>query len=330
MPLNSLITDFLEYLEIEKGRSQTTIRNYDFYLKRFSSWAGNPEPEKITLNLVRLYRLWLNRFKDKRGKNLKKNSQNYHLIALRTFLKYLAKKDIKTLASEKIELAKIPERSVSFLEEDELENLLSAPINSTSNPQPPTPNLQPPISNLQRLRDKAILEILFSTGLRVSELTNLTKDQINLKKDEFTVRGKGDKPRIVFLSDRAKDHLKKYLEARKDTEPALFIRHDRGKITNKFQTQNSKSQISSNSLTPRSVQRIVKKYAKIAGITKEVSPHTIRHCFATDLLFNGADLRSVQALLGHASVTTTQIYTHVTDKHLREVFKAFHGRKRRR
>ena len=347
-PLNSLITDFLEYLEIEKGRSLATIRNYDFYLKRFSKWANQISPEKITAELVRRYRLWLNHLKDKRGKELKKNTQNYHLIALRAFLKYLAKRDIKGLAPEKIELAKISERSVEFLEGDDLENLLAAPLQmSDVRCQMPHPtaskagglNVIYHLSSIICLRDKAILEMLFSTGLRVSELANLTKDQINLKKDEFTVQGKGDKSRIVFLSEEAKRWLKKYLEARNDIEPVLFIRHDRGsqksvksvkskrgQITNRACELKDKSRKSN--LTPRSIQRIVEKYAKIAGITKKISPHTIRHSFATDLLMNGADLRSVQMLLGHTSIATTQIYTHITDKHLREVHKAFHGRRR--
>ena len=305
--LEQLFQDFLEYLEIEKNRSQKTIRNYKFYLDRFLNWSKESNPENINLELIRKYRLWLNRFQSSRKENLKKDTQNYHLIALRSFLKYLAKRDIKTLAPEKIELAKMPERSIEFLEGKDLENFLEAPIKIKNNEE----------LNIIQLRDKAILELFFSTGLRVSELSKLTKEQINLEKDEFTTRGKGSKLRVVFLSNQAKYWLKKYLESRNDMELALFIRHDKFK---------NKQEI--NNLTPRSIQRIVKKYAKIAGITKKITPHTIRHSFATDLLTTGADIRSVQTLLGHASITTTQIYTHVTDKHLKEVYKNFHDKKR--
>lgn len=321
MKINDLIIDFLEYLEIEKNRSKATIENYKFYLQRFSNWVSQSPPargrggevgapEKINLDLVREYRLWLNRLKDNKGNVLKKNTQNYHLIALRSFLKYLSKRDIKSLAPEKIELIKMPNRSVEFLEGEDLENLLEAPLK---------------IEQLEiiKLRDKAILELFFSTGLRVSELSNLTKEQINLKKDEFTIRGKGSKLRIVFLSQQAKYWLKSYLEARKDLEIALFIRHDRG-----APKELVKSKDKALNLSPRSIQRIIKKYAKIAGITKKISPHTLRHSFATDLLSGGADIRSVQTLLGHSSITTTQIYTHITDKKLKETFKAFHDRKR--
>ncbi|MEK7166945.1 MAG: site-specific tyrosine recombinase/integron integrase [Patescibacteria group bacterium] len=305
--LEQLFQDFLEYLEIEKNRSQKTIRNYKFYLDRFLNWSKESNPENINLELIRKYRLWLNRFQSSRKENLKKDTQNYHLIALRSFLKYLAKRDIKTLSPEKIELAKMPERSIEFLEGKDLENFLEAPIKIKNNEE----------LNIIQLRDKAILELFFSTGLRVSELSKLTKEQINLEKDEFTTRGKGSKLRVVFLSNQAKYWLKKYLESRNDMELALFIRHDKFK---------NKQEI--NNLTPRSIQRIVKKYAKIAGITKKITPHTIRHSFATDLLTTGADIRSVQTLLGHASITTTQIYTHVTDKHLKEVYKNFHDKKR--
>ncbi len=300
--LAKLITQFLEYLEIEKNRSEKTVRNYDFYLKRFVKWAGDLSPAGITQEKIRQYRLWLNRFKDANGKELKKNTQNYHLIALRAFLKYLAKRDIKTLSAEKIELGKMPERVVDFLEGPDLERLLEAPITVDA-------------PGIIKKRDKAILELLFSTGLRVSELVGLKKEQINLKKDEFTVRGKGNKPRVVFLSNQAKYWLKQYLEARKDVSPHLFVSHDR-------------AHKNESALTPRSVERLVKKYSRIAGITKKVTPHTMRHSYATDLLMNGADIRSVQAMLGHSSITTTQIYTHITNQQLREVHKAFHGRRR--
>jgi len=306
--IQKLIQEFLEYLEIEKNRSRATIRNYQFYLERFVNWAKITAPEKINLELVRKYRLWLNRLKVKKDQTLKKSTQNYHLIALRSFLKYLSKRDIESLAPEKIELAKMPERSVEFLEGKDLENLLNAPL-KTEEPE------------IIKMRDKAILELFFSTGLRVSELCQLTKEQVNLKKDEFTVRGKGDKPRIVFLSNQAKFWLKKYLDLREDIEPFLFIRHDRAALRNK-------SLLKSN-LTPRSVQRIIKKYAKIAGIPKKITPHTLRHSFATDLLNNGADIRSVQALLGHSSITTTQIYTHITDKKLKEIYQTYHNKRRK-
>jgi len=300
--MQKLIRQFLEYLEVERGRSLNTIQNYDFYLKRFLNWSKINSPSQIDQDLIRTYRLWLNRQTDRLGRPLKKSTQNYHLIALRSFLKYLSKQDVKSFAPEKIELAKMPERQVEFLEGDDLERLLEAPLKTNE-------------SKIIQLRDKAILELLFSTGLRVSELANLKKDQINLKKDEFTIRGKGDKLRVVFLSNQTKYWLKQYLEARRDLSPFLFVRADRAK--GKKEPEN---------LTPRSIQRLIKKYSKVAGITKKVSPHTLRHSFATDLLINGADIRSVQAMLGHSSITTTQIYTHITNQQLREVYKTFHRR----
>ncbi|NUM25631.1 MAG: tyrosine-type recombinase/integrase [Candidatus Buchananbacteria bacterium] len=301
-----LIQEFLEYLEIEKGRSINTVRNYDFYLRRFVDWAKIKSPAQIDIELIRRYRLWLNREVDHYGENLKKSTQNYHLIALRSFLKYLAKRDIASLAPEKIELAKMPERQVDFLEGDDLERLLEAPLKTTE-------------AKIIQLRDKAILEMLFSTGLRVSEMAKLKRDQINLQKDEFTIRGKGLKLRVVFLSNQTKYWLKQYLDARKDLADSLFVRHDRAK--GKEQPEN---------LTPRSIQRLIKKYSKAAGITKNVTPHTMRHSFATDLLINGADIRSVQAMLGHSSITTTQIYTHITNQQLKEVYKSFHQRKKKK
>lgn len=303
--MEKLIRQFLEYLEVERGRSINTIQNYDFYLRRFLEFAKINSPSQTTLDLVRRYRLALNRQVNHLGKPLKKSTQNYHLIALRSFLKYLAKQDIKSLAPEKIELAKMPERQVEFLEGDDLDRLLEAPFKTTE-------------TKIIQLRDKAILELLFSTGLRVSELANLKKEQVNLKKDEFTIRGKGDKLRVVFLSNQTKYWLKQYLDARRDLSPSLFVRHDK-----------AKGKEEPGNLTPRSIQRLIKKYAKVAGITKKVTPHTLRHSFATDLLINGADIRSVQAMLGHASITTTQIYTHITNQQLKEVYKAFHQRGRK-
>jgi site-specific recombinase XerD len=322
--INELLTEFLEYLEIEKNRSQLTVRNYDFYLKRFLEFAKITTPAQIILEKVRQFRLYLNRLTVD-GKSLKKSTQNYHIIALRSFLKFLAKRDIKTLAPEKLELAKIGERTVDFLEGTDLERILEAPFKQQA-------------PEIIKLRDRAILETLFSTGLRVSELCNLTLTSINLKKEEFTVRGKGDKPRIVFLSNQARYVIKNYLSQRKDDNDYLFVSHDRAakgrtksEIPNSKQIKNQNNQNSkAKGLTPRSVQRLVEKYSRAAGITKKVTPHTLRHSYATDLLINGADIRSVQAMLGHSSITTTQIYTHITNQQLRDVHKAFHGRSRKK
>ena len=309
LQLSTHITDFLEYLEIEKGRSQTTLRNYDFYLRRFARWAKSPSPGSIDAPLIRKYRLWLNRYQNpKNGQQLSAKTQNYHLIALRSFLKFLARRDVETLAPEKIELARQEMREVDFLDADDVKRLLDAP-------------LQTPAKAMVQLRDKAILELLFSTGLRVGELTQLNREQVNLKKDEFTIRGKGGKLRIVFMSDTAKTALKQYLDKRGDPEPALFVAHDPAKGAHAREGQQG------HHLTPRSIQRIVEKYACAAGITKEITPHTLRHSFATDLLANGADIRAVQSMLGHASITTTQIYTHVTNRALKDIHKNFHGKK---
>lgn len=311
--LKNLITDFLEYLEIEKNRSQTTIRNYAFYLNRFLEWSKIDSSQRITLPLVKKYRLFLNRLTDeKTGEPIKKNTQNYHVIALRSFLKYLAKQDIKTLAPEKIELAKQPERQIDFLEGSDLEKILEAPLLLEKNDK--TKN------KIIHLRDKACLELLFSTGMRVSEIAKLKIEEINLKKDEFSVRGKGSKIRVVFLSNQAKYWLQQYLAKRTDMSPFLFIAHDRAS-TGRDKKDEAKP------LTSRSIERLVKKYAKVAGITKKITPHTLRHSFATDLLSNGADIRAVQAMLGHSSITTTQIYTHVTDKHLKDIYKKHHNKK---
>jgi len=311
--LGKAAREFLEYLEIEKGRSLKTVRNYGFYLVRFFAWLGksSPRPQDITQKKIKEFRLWLNRQTDLHGSTLKKSTQNYHLIALRSFLKYLAKQDIQTLAPEKIELAKTPEREVDFLEGSDLERILESPLKDGT-------------KEIIKLRDKAILEMLFATGLRVSELANLAREDVNLKKDEFTVTGKGDKTRIVFLSNQAKYWLKKYLDERRDVDPALFVGHDRAK-----KERSKKSDKDTSNLTPRSIERIIKHHAKAAGLTKKVTPHTLRHSFATDLLQNGADIRSVQSLLGHASITTTQIYTHITNRQLKEVHKAFHAKQRK-
>lgn len=305
--LTQLIKEFLEYLEVEAGRSQLTIRNYQFYLNRFLTISEAKTVSDITAETVRRFRLKLNRLLTA-GQPLSKTTQMYHIIALRSFLKYLAKRDIAALPAEKLELPKIGGRVVEFLEGTDLEKLLTAPQKVNA-------------SNLVQLRDKAILELLFSTGLRVSELVKLQRYHLDESKEELTVRGKGDKPRMVFVSSQARYAVQQYVKARQDTSPYLFVAHDRAA---------TKRQEDPKPLTPRSVERLVARYARVAGIMdKKVTPHTLRHSFATDLLQNGADLRSVQTLLGHASVTTTQVYTHVTNQQLREVHKAFHGRKRR-
>ncbi|MFA4831512.1 MAG: tyrosine-type recombinase/integrase [Patescibacteria group bacterium] len=338
--LPKFIIDFLEHLEVERNRSQKTIENYSFYLRRFLEWFGDKNPSDINSEEIRKYRLWLNRLIDAHGDPLKKNTQNYHLIALRSFLKYLAKRDVKTLSPEKIELMKMPDRDISFLEGSDLNAILEAPLkhisattlqhHNTTTPQHRNTTTNKPIDSpsLIAFRDKALLELLFSTGLRVSELINLKKEDVNLKKDEFTVIGKGRKARVVFLSEQAKYWVKKYLELRKDFNPCLFVSHDKRSGNKKEIKKYGNKEIIDQPLTARSVQRAVQKYARAAGITKSVTPHTLRHSYATDLLQNGADIRSVQAMLGHSSITTTQIYTHITDKELWNVHKRFHGKER--
>jgi site-specific recombinase XerD len=307
MDIHILQREFLEYLEIEKGRSLKTVENYDHYLSRFFNQVKIKSQKDITEEVVRNFRLWLNRqMVSSRGvshETLKKKTQNYHLIALRMFLKYLLRRNISSLSPDKIELAKVPQRGIDMISEEELARLISAPDGD----------------DLKSLRDKAILELLFSTGLRVSELCSLSR-YIDLKKDEFSIRGKGEKIRVVFLSVEAKKAIKDYLKARTDTDEALFTN------LSSINTQEDAEQ--SHRLTPRSIERIVKHYAIKAGITKKVTPHIIRHSFATDLLQNGADLRSVQAMLGHSDISTTQVYTHVTDKHLKDIHKTFHGKHR--
>jgi len=301
--LKSLKTQFLEYIEIEKGRAAHTSRNYDHYLSVFLERTRVKKPSEITEPIVREFRLWLNRQPGVSG-DMKKKTQNYYLIALRAFLKYLRKIGVDSLQPEKIELAKAGARDLDLITAEELNRLMKAPTGET----------------LAALRDRAMLELLFSTGLRVSELCSLNAD-IDLTRDEFSVRGKGDKVRVVFLSSSAKRAVSEYLEKRGDMGEALFIGYGRG--------GNPLAGGKDARLTSRSVERIVKQYAIKAGITRKVTPHVIRHSFATDLLEGGADLRSVQALLGHANIATTQVYTHVTDKHLREVHRAFHGKRRK-
>ncbi len=297
--LKQLKTKFLEYVEIEKGRSLNTVRNYDHYLSRFLAFTKNDNPSNITDDMVREFRLWLNRQstgpKKNNAETLSKKTQNYYLIALRAFLKYLARQEIKSLSPERIELAKVSERSLDLITHLELSRLLESPNGN----------------DVKDLRDKAILELLFSTGLRVSELCSLTSD-IDLHSAELSIRGKGGKVRVVFISDDAKNAVKKYLLARKNMSDALFVQ-----VNNK----------NTSALTRRSIERIVKIHAIKAGISKKVTPHVMRHMFATDLLGNGADIRSVQIMLGHANIGTTQIYTHITDKQLKEVHKKFHSKK---
>lgn len=300
--IQQLFQDFLTDMEVAKNRSKKTVINYQHYLERFFEWAKIASPDDITDDLIREYRLYLNRFQTARGEDLQKITQSYHIIAIRAFLKYLSKRDIKSLAPEKVEIGKISRKEIDFLADEELARLLNSPSDAT----------------LNDLRDKAILHLLFSTGLRVSELTALDRESINLDKDEFTIRGKGDKLRLVFLSEDAKNALRTYLHKRKDIAASLFIRHDIKPNTSDKETLG---------LTPRTVQRIVKKHALAAGIAHKVTPHMLRHGFATDLLENGADIRSVQTLLGHASITTTQIYTHVTNKQLKEIHQKYHNKK---
>jgi site-specific recombinase XerD len=297
-----LITDFLEYLELERNASQLTIRNYDHYLKRFLEFAGDIEPKQIDQLMIKKYRLFLARFKDPlTGQELKRVTQNYFLIALRAFLRYLARQDISTLSPEKIELGDQDPRPLKVLDDNHLKLLLESPD----------------LNDKAGLRDRAILETLFSTGLRVSELASLDKDQVNLDRREFGVVGKGRKERVVFLSEGAVTFIKRYLAYRDDTFKPLFIRFQ-GTVDLTEDGQAMR-------LTPRSIERIVEKYVKKAGLPIKASPHTLRHNFATDLLINGADIRSVQEMLGHANISTTQIYTHVTNKHLKDIHRSFHS-----
>ncbi len=299
--ITDLIVDFLEYMEIEQNRSQNTIANYDHYLQRLVEFAGDVYIAEIDAELIRKWRLWLNRYENDNGTLISKTTQNYHLIALRSLLKYCAKRGIATaLSSDKIELARTKRKQVTFLSHEEVERLLA----------------QPDTDTVIGLRDKAILELLFSGGLRVSELANLNRDHINLKRMEFMVRGKGQKDRPIFISKQASEAIAEYLRRRTDNMQPLFIRYSG--------TQDETNDGEYKRLTPRSIQRLIHQYAKLAGITKKVTPHTMRHSFATDLLMNGADLRSVQSMLGHSNISTTQIYTHVTNPQLKKIHEQFH------
>ncbi len=309
MDIYDLIDDFLEHLEIEVGRSKKTIDNYRHYLERFVMLAqeilGKDEikPGDIDKELIRKYRLLLNRYGSEYGsEDLKIITQTYHLIALRGFLKYLARREIKSLDPSLVDLPHIVRKQVTFLHFGEVEDMLE----------------QIDLTTESGLRDRAIIELLYSSGLRVSELVGLNRDSINLERREFMVRGKGSKDRPIFVSKSAADRIRDYLDARTDSLPALFLNNS--KNTQAVDTSGNYRRI-----TARSVERIVEKYARLAGITKHVSPHTLRHSFATDLLMNGADLRSVQSMLGHADISTTQIYTHVTDAHLKEIHEKFHS-----
>ena len=316
MTIQELKTQFLEYIEIEKGRAVKTVQNYDHYLTVFLEQGKIKEPKDITNEKVREFRIWLNRQPGAKIRNgllgsftpggtMTKKTQNYYLIALRTFLKFMARRGYTSLPADNIELAKVGERSIDVISSNELKRLLDAP-NQEKNSE-------------RRARDHAILELLFSTGLRVSELCSLRND-LDIQQDEFSIRGKGSKVRVVFLSDEAKKAVKTYLDLRKDMSDAMFV-----PVSDLPNASKGKNAINKG-LDHRTIERIVKRYATLAGITSKVTPHTIRHCFATDLLSNGADLRSVQAMLGHANIATTQIYTHVTDKHLRDIHKKFHNK----
>ncbi len=300
MKYDDAVSEFLEHMELEQNRSQRTIENYSHYLTRLSDFAGEIKLKDINEELIRKWRLWLNRLGTNTSDEMSKTTQNYHLIALRSFLRFCAKRGWEAMPADKIELARTRRPQVTFLNLEEFERLAS----------------QPDMSNLNGVRDRAIIELLFSSGLRISELVNLNRGDINLGRREFMVRGKGQKDRPVFISSEAANWVAQYLNKRQDNSPPLFIRYSGSK---KVDTSGNYSR-----LTARSVQRMISRYAKMAGITKHVSPHTLRHSFATDLLMNGADLRSVQAILGHSNIATTQIYTHVTDPHLKEVHEKFH------
>lgn len=295
------ILDFIEHLEVEGGRMPKTAENYEFYLNRFIEFTGDITPDQISPEILRKYRLWLNRHKNDHGDELAMITQSYHLIALRGFLKYFSRRDIPSMNPDKIELPKTHRKQVTFLHYDEVMRLLE----------------QVDTNEEAGMRDRAILELLFSSGLRVSELVNLNRDHINTKRREFMVRGKGQKDRPIFISQSAATWVETYLATRQDTLVPLFISYS------KNLTPDTSGDF--RRLSARSIQRMISKYARLAGITKHVSPHTMRHSFATDLLMNGADLRSVQSMLGHSNISTTQIYTHVTDAHLKDVYEKFHS-----
>jgi len=307
--IKRLQADFLEDLEIGQGRSAKTVENYDRYLKRFCERQEVKTVSDITSEAVREFRRWLNesapRVGDIAEQGVSLATQNYHLIALRQFLRYLVKRDVRALSPDKVGLARLPERDIDVLYPEEVDALLRAAAGE----------------DLTTLRDRAILETLFSTGMRVAEVVSLNRDDVRETSNELAVRGKGNKVRVVFFSPSAKEAVAAYIKERDDIDPALFVRHRpaspwRGAKRDKF--------LGDLRLTPRSMQRMMKKYAARAGLTKDITPHTLRHSFATDLLSNGADVRQVQQLLGHSSITTTQAYTHLTDVHLKDVHRKFH------
>jgi site-specific recombinase XerD len=304
--IDNYIVQFLEYLEIEKNASKLTIRNYRLYLARFSDWFEKNYPGRgikdIDIDKIRKYRLFLSNWVDDRGMTLKRVTQSYYIIALRSFLKFLIRSDRETLSPDKIDLPKSESKSLKFLEKDHLQTLFDS-VDVSKNDE-------------RALRDRAILELLFSTGLRVSELSRLNRDQINFETREFGVIGKGGRARVVFLSDSAVHWLNLYFERREDPWKPAFIRYSKEKI---YENDGEKMR-----LTARSIERIVEKYVRTSRIPVKATPHTLRHSFATDLLYNGADLRSVQEMLGHKNISTTQIYTHVTNPQLREIHKKFH------
>ena len=309
---NNYILDFLEYCELDQNLSPATVRMYDYYLHHFETWAKKELGRAVKLSdftppLIRKYRLFLSRVKSKKTKKaLAKTTQRAHIVALRSFVNFLEKQDIEVIASSRIDLGKAEGRSLKFLEEKQLRQLFSACDTKT----------------LTGIRDRAILEVLFSTGLRVSELVSLNRDQINFRTREFSVIGKGRKARLVFLDDAAALALSRYLKKRDDNFKPLFIRLKGPKKIDPAKDPDGESF----RLSVRSVERLVKKYVKKSGISVDATPHTLRHSFATDLLRAGADLRSVQELLGHKNISTTQIYTHVTNPQLKEVHKKFHRR----
>lgn len=308
MKTSKCIEDFLEHLQIEKNRSPKTIIAYQHYLTRFLDWLGKDlEIEEISAEKVRKFRLFLAQLKDKNAEELSLKTQTYHLIALRSLLRYATKRDIPCLSPDKIELPKTENAQIQFLTTDELSTLLEAPDSTT----------------MGGLRDRALMELLFSTGLRVSELTSLDRSMLNPKTGEMRVIGKGRKERIVFISERARSWIEAYFDRRLDENPAAFVGY-RGRDTDI--TPSPKVQVQSTRLTPRSVARLIQKNALQAGLVKTITPHTLRHSFATDLLLNGADIRSVQTLLGHSSITTTQVYTHITNQQLKEVHRKYHGK----
>jgi site-specific recombinase XerD len=299
--VSELLMDFIESLEVEGGRSARTAENYRLYLERFVEFTEDINVEKISTEVIRKYRLWLNRHKNDNGDELSLITQSYHLIALRGFLKYLSERNIDSLSPEKVKLPKTARKQVTFLHFEEIQRLLN----------------QIDLSSEEGIRDRAIIELFFSSGLRVSELVGLNRDHVNTKRREFMVRGKGQKDRPVFVSDSAAKWVEEYLATRLDNLPPLFLSYSRNNISSRSGDYRR--------LGARSIQRMISKYARLAGITKHVSPHTMRHSFATDLLMNGADLRSVQTMLGHSNISTTQVYTHVTDEHLREIHEKFHS-----